>query len=401
LVTTSFALGRQMARLYTGPLGSRAEPKLEDDLPGLSHVPAGSLVSMGLAQADKALAQLKGYFGDDVQLPNTDEARAAQAEDRPDRDAVRRAILSLHIGLLTDLTAADYRLGKAYGLGRALADTCSGSRGGDEAERRQAVKHHLEPHRALEIVGWLDDLRTVLPAHSGAAVADSLQRWTRWADEIDLDAIDSKMVSDTTRRLHRCGQRWRAILSAEKDAKDLLGIGDYVSAARGTLRRAGAIVRALAVQMWAPLMLAVILIVVGIGLMIANRSTAQVIAGLGTVAGGLGVTWRSAASAAGRVSLDLGKPLWDAQIDLAAGNRLTPLPQRNYVAELVRPKGRWRRAWRELRTADPGAPRGAPTKPEPGQLAQKDEGGTGRDEETAEIQVAPGTSHRGEGTGEA
>jgi hypothetical protein len=33
-VTTSFAFGWQMARLYTGPLSSAAEPQLEEDLPG-------------------------------------------------------------------------------------------------------------------------------------------------------------------------------------------------------------------------------------------------------------------------------------------------------------------------------------------------------------------------------
>jgi hypothetical protein len=65
-----------------------------------------------------------------------------------DSEAIRRAILDLHIALLVDLTAADYRLGKAYGLGRALADTGASLRGEDEA-RRQTLAHALEPHR-----GW-------------------------------------------------------------------------------------------------------------------------------------------------------------------------------------------------------------------------------------------------------
>jgi hypothetical protein len=42
------------------------------------------------------------------------------------------------------------------------------------------------------------------------------------------------VVTGTTQVLHRCGQRWRAILSGEKGATDLLQIGDYVTAARGT-----------------------------------------------------------------------------------------------------------------------------------------------------------------------
>ena len=82
------------------------------------------------------------------------------------------------------MTAFDFTVGKAYGLGRALADTCC-SAGGDATDRQQALEHDLGEFRALVLVGWLDDLKTVLPARSGQAVADSLQRWTRWAMATD------------------------------------------------------------------------------------------------------------------------------------------------------------------------------------------------------------------------
>jgi hypothetical protein len=49
---------------------------------------------------------------------------------------------------------------------------------------------------------------------------------------------------------------------------------------------------------------AAVLIGVGIWLIVANHSTAQVLGGLGTIAGGLGLTWRSTAGALGRLSLD-------------------------------------------------------------------------------------------------
>jgi hypothetical protein len=354
-----------MARLYTGPLSSAAKPGLEQDLPGLSALPAAQLVQLGLGQADKALSQLKAFLGG-AQLPTTDAVRAATQKDPPDTDAIRRAILDLHVALLTQLTAADYRLGKAYGLGRALADTCASAYGAD-AERRQALEHHLEPHRARVMAAWLDDLKTVLPAHAAQGVADSLQRWTLWAETAGLTALDPTAVDDTTRVLHRCGQRWRAVLSGEKDAQDVLTTSDYVSAARGTLARVGAIARSLAWQLRGPLAVAAVLIGVGIWLIIANHGTAQVIAGLGTIAGGLGITWRSAAGALGHLSFDLVRPLWGAQIDLAVATRLTPLPQRDYVPQLERPRSRVGRAWRDLRTADPEAPRGVPARPEPSQ----------------------------------
>jgi hypothetical protein len=359
-VSTSFAFGWQMARLYTGPLGSAAELRPERDLPGLSGLPAPQLVQLGLGQANVALSQLKAFIGD-AQLPTTDGVRAAMETRLPNQDTTRKAILDLHVALLIQLTAADYRLGKAYGLGRALADTCATAHG-DETERRRALEHHLEPHRALVMAGWLDDLKTVLPAHASQGVADSLERWTLWAETADLTTLDPRAVNDTTRVLHRCGQRWRAILSGEKDAQDLLKTSDYVSAARCTLAQVGAIARSLAWQLRGPLAVAAVLIGVGIWLIVANHSTAQVLAGLGTIAGGLGITWRSAAGALGHLSLDLVRPLWEAQNDLAVATRLTPLPQRDYVPQLERPRSRVGRAWRELRTADPDAPRGVPAK---------------------------------------
>jgi hypothetical protein len=364
-VATSFAFGWQMARLYTGPLSSAAEPQVDDDLPGLSDLPAAQLVKLGLAQADVALSRLRAFLGG-APLPSADAVRAETEKSPPDRDAIRTAILNLHISVLVQLTAADYRLGKAYGLGRAMADTCASAHG-EDAERRQALVHHLEPQRAQVLLAWLDDLKTVFPAHASQGVADSLQRWERWAETAGLGTADPATVNSTTRVLHRCGQAWRAVLSGEKMATDSLETSDYVTAARGTLARAAAIARALALRLWAPLVVAAVLIGVGIWLIIANHSTAQVLAGLGTIAGGLGITWRSAAGSLEHLSLDLVRPLWEAQIDDVVAARLTPLPQRQYLPGLQRPRGRWRRAWHELRTADPQAAPRAPAEPDPGQ----------------------------------
>jgi hypothetical protein len=349
-VTTSFAFGWQMARLYTGPLSSVSEPRLEEDLPGLSGLPAAQLVKLGLAQADEALGRLKAFLGG-APLPATDAVRAATERSPLDGDAVRKAILDLHVAVLVRLTAADYRLGKAYGQGRALADTCAPAHG-DDSQRRQALVHHLEPHRAQVIVAWLEDLKTVLPAHAGYGVADSLQRWACWAGTAGLGTADPAAVNTTTHVLHRCGQQWRAVLSGEKTATDLLETGDYVSAARGTLARVAAIARALALRLWVPLGVAAVLLGIGVWLIIANHGTAQVLAGLGAIAGGLGITWRSAAGSLGHLSVDLVRPLWEAQIDAAVATRLTPAPQRDHLPGAQRPPGRWRRAWRELRIAE-------------------------------------------------
>jgi hypothetical protein len=330
-VKTAFALGWQMARLYTSSLDSDSDAVDDQDrLPGLSALPEVSLVTLGLAQADVALRTLTAFVGASPALPTTDAARTELAKDPLDRDALRGAILGLHIALMIELTAVDFTLGKAYGLGRALADTCC-SASGDASARQQALEHDLDEFRALVLVGWLDDLKTVLPAHSGQAVGDSLERWTRWAKATDLKTLDPEAVNHHRRVLHRSGQRWRAVLSGEKDAKDLLETDDYVGAARSTLKSAGAVARSLAWRLKGPLLLATALIAVGVALMFLNNSTAQVLAGLGTVAGGLGITWRTASASVERVSLELGRPIWEAQLDVVIGSRLTPTPQRSFV----------------------------------------------------------------------
>lgn len=160
------------------------------------------------------------------------ELDECQAGDRFRRSAARR---------FAAIVDSSGRSGHHDGLvaGQSVRAHGSAIRDGDGIETPSGfrLEHHLEPHRALVLVGWLDDLKTVLPAHSGQAVADSLGRWVRWGEEVDLGTLDRKAVNETARVLQRCGQRWRALLSGEKDATDALEIGDYVSAAQGTLAR--------------------------------------------------------------------------------------------------------------------------------------------------------------------
>jgi hypothetical protein len=127
-----------------------------------------------------------------------------------------------------------------------------------------------------------------------------------------------------------------------------------------------------------------------------------VFAGLGTVAGALGITWRSVAGSAGHVSLDLVRPLWEAQIDLAVAARLTPPPQRDYIPGLERPEGRWRRAWRELRTADPETPHGAVAQRDPAQPASAEPSARNQDDTgVAVLETEPGHPASSQGQSDA
>lgn len=77
------------------------------------------------------------------------------------------------------------------------------------------------------LLAWLDDLKMVLSAHACQGVADSLQRWQRWAETCSLATADPGTIDNTTRAapLRTAG---RAILSGEK-RHGLLRTGDYVA----------------------------------------------------------------------------------------------------------------------------------------------------------------------------
>ncbi|MGI9022044.1 MAG: hypothetical protein ACR2HV_02190 [Acidimicrobiales bacterium] len=72
--------------------------------------------------------------------------------------------------------AADFRLGKAYGLGRALAETTMLPR----ADRPETFLDAFHPFRLRHLETWLSDLKSAFPAHASEGVRGSLHRWASW-----------------------------------------------------------------------------------------------------------------------------------------------------------------------------------------------------------------------------
>ncbi len=71
------------------------------------------------------LEELRGRARFDAgrQPPDTGPIQSLLQAEAQEQDQLQQAVLGLHEQLLAFLTAADFRLGKAYGLGRALAET--------------------------------------------------------------------------------------------------------------------------------------------------------------------------------------------------------------------------------------------------------------------------------------
>lgn len=316
-VSAAFALGWQIAELYRPSVTRRAAPASQDDLPGLGELSESDHTRLGFSQLGAGLTKLSPTArAAGLTLPVIDElnkalATAVNPGDRGD------ALRGFHVDLLTTLTAADVRVGKAYGLGRALADTCN--KPADLGSLRLELGHY----RVETLRAWLEDLETALPAHAGQTISGSLASWSAWAAGLP-DDFDARSV---LRRLREQGRLWRSVLSGEKAATDMLQIDDYVLAATTMLRRTGKLAR---VFLFRHVLLASGVIALfggGIALMFVDQShTAAIVAGVSGVVASLGLSWKGIGGSLGKAFGKLEQPLWNASLDQRVTAAITLAP---------------------------------------------------------------------------
>jgi hypothetical protein len=313
-VSDAFALGWQVAELYRPDRGNAApQPVSDDDLPGLSRLSEAEWTEIGLDQVQAGTAKLwKPIFEAGLEPPDAQEF-ASIVNAVTDEAARTQAIRDFHIDLLAVLTAADYRLGKAYGVGRALADTT-----------RPPVDYQAEltPPRVATISGWIRALATALPPHAAHPVADSLDAWSRWAHPRELQ--ERVNVDVTVAKLAPQGRLWRSLLSAEKRPTDTLETSDYLHAAEGMLRQSAALAMRFLKHYWWLVLLIVVLFVAGIVVVAISSRPAGVVAGAASILASLGLGWKGAGSAVGRAGSRVEQPLWGAQVDTVIYERITP-----------------------------------------------------------------------------
>ena len=235
-----------MAALYRD--ADRRQPDshpIPSELPGLGSFTDSQRTELGLRQIQSGLHRLSDRISAaGLTLPQTGPFRDA-FEGRPDPARGRLAelrgrLLELHVEILETFTAVDFRLGKAYGLGRGLADTA-------EVADRDALNEQFDRGRAYQLDVWLADLDSALPAHASSSVRMSLKGWEDWVRQPKLDGepLDWARDRDEVRgSLHRQGQRWRALLSGEKAGRDMLKSKDYLRAIQVLMGRAGGLILA-------------------------------------------------------------------------------------------------------------------------------------------------------------
>jgi hypothetical protein len=311
----AFALGWQIAVLYRPEQRRISTPAAEADLPSLGRLSEAQVVGLGLDRVQVAVHGLHGRLSDagleppDIGALRTRIAATAAAEDR------RELVRTLHLQLNSVLGAADFRLGKAYGLGRAIADTCRNP--GSLAELRS----ELADARMATLVSWLDDLSSAFPPHAGHSVRESLRAWHAWAGTASDPAPEEVWAL-----LRRQGDLWRALLSGEKLGADMLEIDNYLDAAERLLSRTRALVWRFVRRFPVLVALVVLLFAGGVALIVIGSSSASVVAGLGSVLAAVGLTWRGIGGTVGTVVASLERPLWGAELDTAITAAITLLP---------------------------------------------------------------------------
>jgi hypothetical protein len=387
-VISAFVLGWHVAELFHAnvPRSAQRPQASPAKLAGVGDLDPLSQARLLLAQVQADLQRAWQFddFGQQPPDPSPVES-LLEAEARPPRQ-LQAAVGELHRQLLVALTAADFRLGKAYGLGRALAETALLP----DAKHPETFQRAFARFRLANLLGWLADLKSAFPPHAAEAVRGSLQAWATWSEaptlrpaigdqpgapdaEVDGQApgtastsshlasvlpwrrrvtsrswlarqprepqtrpVDWQSARDresVTRTLHRQGQLWRAVLSGEKDCLDLLSTDDYLWAADQLLGHIRRLTLRFLRRFWITTTAVAVILVAAIVTVSLVRAISTVVAAVLTAAGAVGLTWRSAASGLGRVLAQAQRPLWDSELDVAVANTVTRLPHERRAAD--------------------------------------------------------------------
>jgi hypothetical protein len=339
-VQVAFSLGWHVAELFHAdvPLATPApDAAPADRLPGFGGLDALTRARATFHEIEVDVWGL--HTGASASGGGLGRVAALLAADDRSRGEVRAAVLELHVGLLTGLTALDFRQGKAYGLGRALAETSLLPTAGDWPTFADA----FAPYRLSTVAGWLSDLKSLFPAHAADAVRRSLWAWADWTKQpamtvwseasgtaVGQRPVDWKSPADlgrVTRAMRRQGEVWRSLLSGEKQPLDLLSADDYVTAGERLFVRLGGLVARYArrYRVWlAAGAFAAVAVIVALAW---SGAAASVTAGVVALAGVVGVTWKGIGATLGTAVEEARRPLWDVELSAAVAWAATRLPQ--------------------------------------------------------------------------
>jgi len=333
VASACFRLGWRVEELFSQFAVPEGVPRAYDleQLPGLSALTSYDLQRLGLDQADFVVSQVTAKVGIPVGAPLnlTADARAkldATAADGDGaasrRQSYRAALRDLHVNLLVTLTAANSSYGKAYGLGRALADTTCPDQSTDQ------LAASFEPHRIGQLCAWLDELTSLLPDHAARAVAQSLTWWQQAVTAALAGQAARPSVEDLTAAVARQGALWRGVLDGDKLCTDLLTPPEYLRAGERLARHYASLVRQTLRSM--PWLLALLLVLLAAAVLvlvvIPGPAVARTATAIAAVAGTLSAIWKLIRTRVAPIAVQLEKPLWGTELNTAVAEAVTHLP---------------------------------------------------------------------------
>jgi hypothetical protein len=321
-VCAAAALGWQVAQLFHSPVyrGSPGDPRRgeHERLPGRSRFP-GASQSKWLGE--QIQSQVTTLLETPPQAVLDALANVLTALTDPHRSPGRtlEAIFTLHCRLLEALTVADFRLGKAYGLGRAIAETAVlPAEAATDQEAEQQFRCVLDTGRLITIRDWLADLKTLLPNHTAYAVSRSLHDWQQWAD--GPRAGDDWAAAQPAIRVQ--GRFWRQLLTGEKAARDILKLSDYHAAGRRVAKR-------VITRFWWVIAAATLLIagIIFVGSYLHNiPPSIRLIGDIAWLAGALGISLKGTGALLGTGLKGVEGWLWQIELDGSVAVAATCLP---------------------------------------------------------------------------
>ncbi len=333
-VTRGVSLGWNMQALYLSPLARQAGNPNPD-----RHKLTALADWASLSEVERARVLVARIHIELADLPVADDllplASAVESEFNkacePDRAAFNSAMQVLHVHLIIHLTAVGNPLGVGYRLGFAMAETALLPLRLDGDALGHKLAELFGEQRLSTVSGWLTDLKSSLPDHSSEATEYSLACWRDWVTGASLGAGVERLVSEDRDRVRRAlrqqGDTWRALLTGEKSAVDVLSTGDYVQAAGATVKYIGDLARdfafsAAGIALLAFVGIAVVSFVLVLGFRVTSAVTAAVVALLGALA----LTTASAGVAVQNALKPVRRPLWDSDLTAAVSRATVRLP---------------------------------------------------------------------------
>jgi hypothetical protein len=320
-VGLAFGLGWQIVELFMGASPNPGQPpSRQSRLPSLSDLTAAQRTELALAQIDSELAKLDGPMrAAGLISPDSAAVRDAFGASPPDRGGLREKVYDLHLELLKVLQACDPRLGGAYRLGKALAYSCLAASDGP------SLRREFDSNRLNNLQEWLADLSSVLPAHAARGVAISLDLWQQAIPDPGED--EWTMPASTLAALHRQGKLWRAVLTGEKNARDMLTPDAFIAAGAELLGQTRKLLGHFLWRYLPGVLLVVGLLLSALAVVIFVGPVGKVFAALLPLAAALGLTSRGLVAALRSTAGKLEQPLWDAELDTAIGGAITLVPE--------------------------------------------------------------------------